>query len=213
MVPIKGRRLVSRLAHMGTVWRVRAMYDGPTSSSPIPRDRKISSPERKDRAMVSLLTSARVRPTRWGSAVCGAGLLLCLLGSPLQTRAAAGCRADPVVTLSNGATLDLNLAFTTSDGTLSGVQHIAYTLHGPKGTSLVSTSFPDGTGALSAVTYVADNTVGNYDGDTLVSTAVKVTVTAYMSVLTLPTTGGTPTPAAPAQGHSGQNLHIHFHIA
>lgn len=118
-----------------------------------------------------------------------------------------------MVVLSNGAILDLNLLIGTSGGTLSDVQHIAYTLHGPKGTSLMATSFPDGTGAISAVTYVADDSLGNYDGNTVVTTGTKVNITAFLTVLSLPTVGGTPTPAAPAQGHSGQDLHIHFHIA
>lgn len=124
--------------------------------------------------------------------------------------AAVGCRADPVVTLSNGAVLDLNLSI---NDTLSDVQHVAYTLHGPVGTSLASVSYPDGTGAISAVQYVPDDTLGNYDGDTVVTTGIKVSMTAYLQVLTLPSTGDTPTSAAPAQGHSGQDLHIHLHIA
>jgi hypothetical protein len=141
------------------------------------------------------------------------GLGTALLNASGTHAAFIGCRADPVVTLSNGATLDLNLLINTSDGTLSNVQHIAYTLHGPKGTSLQRVSFPDGTGAISAVTYVADDTLGNYDGDTMVTTGTKINITAFLSVVTLPTSGGTPTSAAPAQGQSGQDLHIHFHIA
>jgi hypothetical protein len=115
-----------------------------------------------------------------------------------------------VVTLSNGATLDLNRAI---NDTLRDVQHVAYTLHGPKGTSLVAATYPDGTGAISSVSDVADDSAGNYDGDTIVTTGTNATMTAYLAVLTLPTSGGTPTSAAPAQGHSGQDLHIHLHIA
>jgi len=142
-----------------------------------------------------------------------AGLGAGMLGASGARAAFIGCRADPVVTLSNGATLDLNLLINTSNGTLKDVQHITYTLHGPKGTTLTTTSFPDGTAAISTVTYIADDTLGNYDGDTVVTTGTKVDMTAFLSVLTLPTAGGTPTPAAPAQGHSGQDLHLHFHIA
>jgi hypothetical protein len=115
-----------------------------------------------------------------------------------------------VAILSSGAVLDLNLSINDA---LSDVRHVAYTLHGPAGTSLVAVAYPDGTGAISDVRYLPDDTPGNYDGDTVVTTGTKVAMTAYLAVVTLPTGGGTPTPAAPAQGHSGQDLHIHLHIA
>jgi hypothetical protein len=136
-------------------------------------------------------------------------LALAIAGLP-RAQAIVGCRADPVVTLSNGAVIDLNLSI---NDTLSDVLHVHYTLHGPVGTSLVSVSYPDGTGAISDVEYVANDTLGNYDGDTVVTTGTKVGMTAYLSVLQLPISGGTPTPAAPAKGHSGQDLHVHLHIA
>ena len=138
-----------------------------------------------------------------------AAVALAASGLP-RASAATACRADPVVILSNGAVIDLNLSI--SD-TLSNVQHVAYTLHGPAGTRLVFVYYPDGTGAISSVQYLSDDTLGNYDGDTVVTTGVKDTMTAFLSVLALPFTGGNPTPPAPAQGHSGQDLHIHLHIA
>ena len=143
------------------------------------------------------------------------GLLLAAAAAPAArglpyAHAVGACRGDPIVVLSNGATIDLNLAI---GDTLSDVRSIAYTLHGPIGTSLVSVSYPDGTGNISSVQYVPDDAAGNYDGDTVVTTGIKVGMTAYLQVLTLPATGGSPTPAAPAQGHSGQDLHIHLHIA
>lgn len=156
-----------------------------------------------------LLTSIHVRRTVLCTAVLTAGLLAAPLAAP-SAHAAVACRADPVVTLSNGMTLDLSLSI---NDTLSDVQHIAYTLHGPLGTSLTSVSFPDGTGAISTVTYVADDTLGNYDGDTIVTTGTKVSMTAYLTPLALPPGSGTATPTAPAQGHSGQDLHVHLHVA
>jgi hypothetical protein len=143
-----------------------------------------------------------------------ASMLLVSIGSafvgPNLAHAASPCRVDPVVSLSNGAVIDLNLAVNDS---LSDVRHVSYTLHGPVGTSLISVSYPDGTGAISTVQYLADDKLGNYDGDTIVTTGTNVSMTAYLQVLALPTTGGTPTTAAPAQGHSGQDLHVHLHIA
>lgn len=151
----------------------------------------------------------RRRPPPLARLLVAAGLALTVFGSP-AAHAAVGCRADPVLTLSNGAVIDLNLSISDA---LSDVQNIVYTLHGPVGTRLVSASYPDGTGAISTVNYVPDDTSGNYDGDTVVATGTKVSMTAFLAVLSLPAAGATPTPAAPAQGHSGQNLRIHLHIA
>ncbi len=162
--------------------------------------------------MTFILSSKRSRRALWGAAVFSTGLLLNLLGSPHHTKAAVGCRADPLLTLSNGATIDLSLEIGKKDFTLQDVQHISYTLHGPVGTSLVSTSFPDGSGNISTVTYVADDAPGSYDGDTVVTTGSKVKVTSYLSVVTLPTDGGTPTPVEPEKGHSGQDVYTHLYI-
>ena len=106
------------------------------------------------------------RSLRWLAGLGPVLLLVYALAAP-AARAAVVCRADPVVTLSNGVTLDLQISV---QDTLSDVQHVAYTLHGPAGTTLVSVSYPDGTGSISSVQYVADNNTGNYDGDTVVTT-------------------------------------------
>jgi hypothetical protein len=47
----------------------------------------------------------------------------------------SGCRSDPVVTLSNGNTLDLS---TVATDTYADVQQVSYTLHGRAGTWVTS---------------------------------------------------------------------------
>jgi hypothetical protein len=116
------------------------------------------------------------------------------------------CRADPVVVLANGITVDLHVSI---NDTLSDVSHISYVLHGPPVASAVAT-YPDGSGSISSFKYVPDDNVGNYDADIVVTTRTMVSMTGYMDwVVGL----GNPTPTAPAQGHSGQDLHIHMHVA
>jgi hypothetical protein len=136
--------------------------------------------------------------------------------------AAVACRADPVVTLSNGITVDLHV---TANDTRSDLQHVSYVLHGPplpaapgapagfvgSGRGWYTVIYPDGTGAISSFQYVPDDNVGNYDAHITVTTVTpNVSMTGYMdwAVGT-----GTPTPTAPAQGHSGQALHIHMDVA
>jgi hypothetical protein len=141
-------------------------------------------------------------------AVASALLALALLPLALPGGAAQAyaCRADPVVTLSNGVTVDLHVSI---NDTLNDVVHISYVLHGPPVLSAVA-AYPDGTGAISSFRYVPDNNVGNYDADIVVTTRTSVSMTGYLDwVIGL----GQPTPTAPAQGHSGQDLHIHMHVA
>jgi hypothetical protein len=121
----------------------------------------------------------------------------------------AGCRADPSVTLSNGVSFEL----TTQIGTaLASITHISYTLHLAPSVSVRSVSYPDGTAGISSFSTVTDDAVGNYDDDTVITSAVKVTATAYFVVESYPA-GLAPTNGAPAQGSTSQDLHIHLHIA
>jgi len=87
--------------------------------------------------MVAILTR---RPTRrvWAAALLAASVL----ATPLAPRAHAAfgaCRSDPLVTLSNGVTLRLYADIATD---ASQVQQVAYALHGPVGTSVVSAVIP-----------------------------------------------------------------------
>ncbi len=139
-----------------------------------------------------------------------------------NAHAAVVCRADPVVTLSNGITVDLHVS---ANDTLSDLRHISYVLHGPplpaapgapagflvSSNGWYTAAYPDGTGAISSFQYVPDDNVGDYDAYITVTTGTSsVAMTGYMDWVV---GTGKPTPTAPAQGHSGQNLHIHMHVA
>jgi hypothetical protein len=144
------------------------------------------------------------------------GLMAVMYGTK-HADAAASCRADPVIVLSNIYTIDLHATF--NNGVPAEIQHVSYVLHGPPLTTGISllhlgfgfytATFPDFSGSYSSFSYVPDNTVGNYDAYITVTSPSVIPVTAYMDwIVGL----GFPTPTAPAQGHSGQALHIHMHV-
>ncbi len=84
--------------------------------------------------MVAFLTC---RPTHraWAAALLAAGVLASPL-APHAHAAFAACRADPLVTLSNGVSLRLYADIATD------ASQVAYALHGPVGTSVVSAVIP-----------------------------------------------------------------------
>jgi len=112
-----------------------------------------------------------------------AGLLLVGLafGGPLsQTTEAAisGCRADPIVMLSDGTVLDVTADIGTS---VSNVTEIHYVVHGPQGVRLIaSISTPTlGFTGKETFTYYDDALAKQYITETLVrTTRDKVSVTA-----------------------------------
>ena len=90
---------------------------------------------------MTMFTTRRPRRALLGAALA-AGLLA---GGPLaalnHAHAAASCRADPIVVLSNGVVLDLSA---TLDADIAQVQAIEYKLHGPKGVWVVRAISTDG---------------------------------------------------------------------
>ena len=105
-------------------------------------------------------------------------------GNMPSAQAAVGCRADPIVTLPNGISVDLHVDMSSALGTLSlaDVQHITYVLHGSKKDgSAYTLSYPDGTGAISSLTYLADAQPNQYYADVLVTMRKpSVSVTGYL---------------------------------
>src|SRR5579871_5023014 len=114
---------------MGTVGSSFLSYDGGAASCTCgmatPTTRRRPQSERIETMIHSL---QRLQPLL-GGLLLSAVLAFVASGQP-RVHAAVGCRGDPVVQLSNGAVLDLNLSINDA---LSDVQHIAYTLHGPIG--------------------------------------------------------------------------------
>jgi len=118
-------------------------------------------------------------------------LTTALLTSPaLSPRAHAiigGCGGDPIVILSNGTTIDLS---TTAGADASAVRRIAYTLHAPAGTTMVSVT---SLGVRETLSFHADNSPGDYNTVTRVdastSNAPATTTTAVVPLLGVPMTG------------------------
>jgi hypothetical protein len=112
-----------------------------------------------------------------------AGLLLVgfAFGGPLQTAEAAvsGCRADPIVILSDGTILDVTADIGTS---VANVKEIHYVIHGPPGVQLVASISTPTLGFMGKETfkYYDDAPAKQYITDTVVQTTYdNVGVTAH----------------------------------
>jgi hypothetical protein len=155
------------------------------------------------------------RPSRRG--LLGAALALgVLLGSPLAAvntaHAALTCRADPIVTLSNGVQVQMSdLMYDAA----TNVSTVAYTLHGPVGTTVTSVSYANTTpGIVETFQYVADNGAGNYDSYAAIYDNTPQVNVQYYTTVTNTATGASLSQTA--QTHlsaSGAVLHIHLHLS
>jgi hypothetical protein len=142
--------------------------------------------------------------------LAAAALQIGLVLGPLLSHDAAAqfapCRSDPVVSLTNGAQIDLSA--TISDST-SDVKKVVYVVHAPAGTKLLSVVDTSGLlGLTETVQLYADDATNTFDTYTTVYTGrsgVAVTATTtVVSALNLTLGSGS------ASGQSGQTLHIHF---
>jgi len=144
------------------------------------------------------ITRRMVRPLG-GAALLSAGLLASPLLAPHAHAIIGGCGGDPIVVLSNGTILDLS---TTANTEASTVRQIAYTLHAPAGTWMVSVT---SLGVDETLSFRADNTPGAYDTVTRVdastSGAAVTTTTTAVPLLGVPATGA-------ATGTTNENLRI-----
>lgn len=147
-------------------------------------------------------SSHRVQ-TLVGAAALGAGLMTVAHPVSVAHASLGGCNGDPVVVLSNGVTIDLNASIADN---LSDVQQVAYTLHAPAGTSMVSVTYTSGLlGPKEVLRFYSDNLPDTYDTSTRVSTyATDIPVTTSTSavpVMGLPASAWT-------SGFDQQNLHV-----
>jgi hypothetical protein len=131
--------------------------------------------------------------------------LLFLAGSFEAGKASAQisiCRADPIVRLSNGATIDLSASIGDSS---SDVQHVSYVLHAPAGTSVTHVTFTGGPFAgRESLAFYPDDPARTYDTDTVVTTGhtgVAVNATTAVHSATSVTRS--------ASGTDRQDLHVH----
>ena len=110
------------------------------------------------------------------------GLAMAAPLTPVAQAALDGCRADPVIYLSDGTVLDVTADIDTSATNITG---IAYTLHVPRGVKalLYVATPPLGFRGKEAFALVNDAPAGQYQTDTLVQTgASSVSVTAHTSL-------------------------------
>jgi hypothetical protein len=154
-----------------------------------------------------------------GAVICSLVLLAGSLGATGRALAAGPCRADPIVSLSNGLQIDLYTTLNDAGG-LQDVTSISYVLHGPpltptllrglgavsSGSGWYSILYPDGTGPISSFKYVADDPSGAYDVYiTVVTKTSSITMTASIGFALL---GGATSVGAAVQGMAGQPVHL-----
>jgi hypothetical protein len=151
-------------------------------------------------------------PRRAVRAALTAGVLL---GGPLaanSAHAAVSCRADPIVTLSNGVQVEMdNTIYDDS----SNVSKVAYTLHGPMGTTVKSVSYANSTpGIAETFQYVADNQRGDYYSYAAIYDTTPQVNVQYYTTATNTATGQSLTQSAQTHlSSSGAVLHIHLHLS
>jgi hypothetical protein len=143
------------------------------------------------------------------------GLALGLLTSlaPLRSQAAmTGCRSDPIITLSNG--VQVQIGNTIADAA-TNVSTVAYTLHGPLGTTATKIVYPaDNTsGIAETFQYIADNQPGNYDSYSAIYDAnAGINVDEATTVTNTATLQSISQTAQTHLSSSGHSLHIHVHL-
>jgi hypothetical protein len=155
---------------------------------------------------MSTRSSFRSRRVALGvAALIGSALIGSL--APHDAGAAAACRSDPIVALSNGAQVTL---YEDISDTAADVTSITYQLHIPVGLTVKSIVYQGAVpSSVQSITVHADENTGNYDAYTVVNTRTpNIPVTAYMSG----TTNGTTGVSCHTNGHSGQLLHSHLHL-
>jgi hypothetical protein len=145
-----------------------------------------------------------------GFCIGSVALVLGLLAGPLAPRDASaglsGCRSDPAVVLSNGATLDLSadVADIASD-----VSRVDYVVHAPAGTHAVAVVNTDGLiGMKEKFTFYADSAWSSYRIVTTVYTGTSAVSVRANSLLV--SVLGLTLGAASTSGFSGQPLSMQF---
>lgn len=114
------------------------------------------------------------------AALCG-GLSAAALTPNRVAAYVDGCYFDPVVTLSNGAVINMGASVSAN---ANAVTSIVYTLHGPAGTFMTKKVHTWGPGGkIETVHYVPDNAPNTYATHTVVTTSKRgVAVTAFTTV-------------------------------
>jgi hypothetical protein len=113
------------------------------------------------------------------------GMILGVVALPRGAYAGfSGCRADPVVTLTNGTQIQMEA---TIDTPMSDVQSIVYIVHAPVGSRVLNILYTDSLlGLVERVVFYADAPPGQYYITTIVYTGQRnVRVVATSRVIEL----------------------------
>jgi len=150
------------------------------------------------------------RRAELGAAILATGLLAGIIPSS-AAHALEACRADPIVTLSNG--MQVQMSDTMYDDA-SNISKVTYTLYGPVGTTVTSVSYANSTpGIVETFQYVADNNAGDYDSYAAIYDNTPQVYVQYFMTLTNTATGASMSQSAQTHlSHSGAILHIHLHM-
>lgn len=120
---------------------------------------------------MSIFTPERTRPATLGAALFSGGLLVSLIGASPHSSAAAACRTDPIVILSNGIVLDLSA--TIADD-VTDVKQVTYVLHAPAGAAVIRAISTDGAvGYKERFQVQPDSAPGTYAAELQISTGSK----------------------------------------
>src|SRR5437588_8370228 len=132
-------------------------------------------------APISAFTARRTRHMLLGAALLSTSLLAHSLVAPDTHAAISGGRSDPVVTLSNGVTLDLS---TVVNDTTTDVQQVSYTLHAPIGTWVTSEVDTSMLGPKDTFHFYADKPPGTFSVGSKVTTLTpQIHVASTMHVV------------------------------
>lgn len=147
----------------------------------------------------------RPRPSKLSTSTAVLFLMAVALLAAMPRFAAAAivsCRADPIVTLSNGKVVQMT-AFMETDA--ANVKLITYTLRAPKGTTVVNVAYTGGElASKEKFVFYADRNSNNYGTETVVTTE-----TAGVRVSAQTRIGGE---SATISGLSGERLLAYFRV-
>lgn len=136
-----------------------------------------------------------------------ASLALAASVAPVAQAALDGCRADPVIYLSDGTALDVTADINTNAANITG---IAYTVHVPAGLRVVLYLATPTLGFKGKETFtlVNDAAAGQYRTDTYIKTSNSgVSLTARTSLVGAYLTNlGISLQSKPVSGYSGNHL-------
>lgn len=120
----------------------------------------------------------RLHLTRLVGVLALAGALGLVQGGQRAEAAYMVCRTDPLITLSNGAVVDLSAVTVSSQPQIT---HASYAVHVPVGVHVTGIKY-DASASIEAVAIVADQAAHHYRFDLVASTVAPTAVYEYATM-------------------------------